>query len=127
MQDLAAKKCVACEGTETPLSREESEKLLQQLNSPDAPGSGPRQQRSSGLNGWTLSGDARWISKEFLFKDFTGAFAFAKKIADIAQVEGHHPDLQISWGKTTVELTTHAIKGLSENDFILAAKIDKLG
>ncbi len=51
---------------------------------------------------------------------------FVNKVADIAEAEGHHPDLAISWGKVTVELTTHAIKGLSENDFILSAKIDKI-
>ena|SRR3989344_6818524 len=106
--DLAQKKCVACEGGTAPLGRDESQTLLKQVN------------------GWTLSGDVRWISKEFKFDDFAKAFAFAKKIADIAEEEGHHPDLQISWGKTTVELTTHAIKGLSENDFIIAAKIDKI-
>ncbi|MEY4747226.1 MAG: hypothetical protein RLZZ416_275 [Candidatus Parcubacteria bacterium] len=108
MQDLAAKNCVACKSGQSPLSRDEAEALMKQLI------------------GWTLSGDARWISKEFKFKDFAEAFTFAKKIADIAEKEGHHPDLQISWGKTTAELTTHAIKGLSESDFILAAKIDKL-
>ena len=107
--DLAQKKCVACESTRAPLVRDEAQILLKQLNA------------------WTLSGDARWISKEFKFKDFAEAFAFSKKIADIAEEEGHHPDLQISWGKTTVELTTHNIKGLSENDFIIAAKIDKIG
>ena len=106
--DLSQKKCVACETGTPPLTRDEAQVLLKQLNA------------------WTLSGDARWISKEFKFDDFTKAFAFARKIADIAEEEGHHPDLQISWGKTTVELTTHNIKGLSENYFILASKIDKI-
>jgi len=106
--DLAQKKCVACESGMPPLSRDEAQILMKQLS------------------GWTLSGDARWISKEFKFKDFAEAFGFAKKIADIAEEEGHHPDLQISWGKTIVELTTHNIKGLSENDFIIAAKVDKI-
>jgi len=108
MTELAQKKCVACEGTETPLNRTEAEILLKQLS------------------GWTLSGDARWISKEFKFPDFKGAMSLADKIGAVAESEGHHPDLQISWGKLVVELTTHAIKGLSENDFILAAKIDEL-
>jgi 4a-hydroxytetrahydrobiopterin dehydratase len=106
--DLAQKKCVACEGGMPPLTRDEAQILLKQIT------------------GWTLSGDSRWISKEFTFKHFKETFAFAGKIAKIAEEEGHHPDLQISWGKMVVELTTHAIKGLSENDFILAAKIDKI-
>jgi 4a-hydroxytetrahydrobiopterin dehydratase len=106
MIDLAQKKCVACEGTEAPMSREEAGVLLKQLN------------------GWILSGDARWISKEFKFKNFKEALEFTDKVGAIAEEEGHHPDIQLSWGKVVVELTTHAIKGLSENDFILAAKID---
>lgn len=106
---LATKKCIPCEVGTKPLEREAAQNLLKELK------------------GWTLSGDNRWISKEFKFKDFAEAFSFAAKIAKIADEEGHHPDLQISWGKTVVELTTHAIKGLSENDFILAAKVDALG
>ena len=78
------------------------------------------------IDGWTLSGDARWISKEFKFKDFKEALAFTDRVGAIAESEGHHPDIQFGWGKATIELTTHAIKGLSENDFILAAKIDKI-
>lgn len=106
MSELADKKCVACEGGTAPLNRTEAEILLKQLKE------------------WRLSGDARWISKEFKCSDFAGAIAFTNKIADIAESEGHHPDLQISWGKVVIELTTHAIKGLSQNDFIIAAKID---
>ncbi len=105
---LAEKHCVPCEGGAIPLSKKEAEILLKQLN------------------GWTLSGDARWISKEFKFKDFKEALAFTDKVGSIAEAEDHHPDIQLSWGKVVVELTTHAIKGLSENDFILAAKIDAM-
>ena len=108
MTELAQKKCVACEGTEAPLNREEADILLKQLK------------------GWTLSGDVRWISKEFKFKNFKEALEFTDKVGAIAEREGHHPDIQLSWGKAVIELTTHAIKGLSENDFILAAKIDTL-
>ncbi|HTR18695.1 MAG TPA: 4a-hydroxytetrahydrobiopterin dehydratase [Candidatus Paceibacterota bacterium] len=108
MTELAQKKCVACEGTETPFTKEEADVLMKQLN------------------GWTLSGDVRWISKEFKFKNFREALQFTDKVGAIAEEEGHHPDIQLSWGKVIVELTTHAIKGLSENDFILAAKIDSL-
>lgn len=108
MTELAQKKCIACEGTETPLNKEEAQVLMKQLN------------------GWTLSGDARWISKDFRFKDFKEALAFVNTVGAIAEEEGHHPDIQLSWGKVSIELTTHAIKGLSENDLILAAKIDLL-
>ena len=106
--ELSQKKCVACESGTPPMNRAEAETLVKQLK------------------GWTLSGDRQWISKEFSFKDFAEAMAFGNKVADIAEAEGHHPDLQIRWGKAVVELTTHAIRGLSENDFILAAKIDTI-
>jgi 4a-hydroxytetrahydrobiopterin dehydratase len=108
MSELAQKKCVACEGGVAPLNRTEAEILMKQLQE------------------WRLSGDARWISKEFTFKDFAEAISFTNKVAAIAEEQGHHPDLQVSWGKVIVELTTHAIKGLSENDFIIAARIDEL-
>ena len=78
------------------------------------------------LSGWALARDFKNISKQFKFRDFVGAMEFANKITPIAESEGHHPDLYIGWGKVRVELTTHAIGGLSENDFILAAKIDTL-
>lgn len=107
--DLAQKKCIACEGDVPPLNRVEAEVLMKQLNA------------------WTLSGDGKWLSKEFTFKDFKEALRFTNAVGALAESEGHHPDLQLSWGKAVVELTTHAIKGLSENDFILAAKIDKIG
>ena len=78
------------------------------------------------LNDWTLAKDFKKISKKFTFKNFAQAMEFANKITPIAESEGHHPDLSIGWGRVEVELTTHAIGGLSENDFILAAKIDKI-
>ena len=109
MSDLAEQKCVACEGGTMPLNRTEGEILLKQLKD------------------WRLSGDARWISKQFKFKDFKEALEFTNKVGEIAESEGHHPDIQLSWGSVVIELTTHAIKGLSQNDFIIAAKIDKLG
>jgi len=108
MADLAQKKCVACEGFETPFVREEAVVLLKQVKN------------------WKLADDAKSISKEFTFKNFADALSFANKVGAIAEDEGHHPDLAVSWGKVGVFLTTHAIKGLSENDFILAAKIDEL-
>lgn len=106
MSELAEKKCVACEGGVAPLNRTEGEILLKQLKE------------------WRLSGDARWISKQFKFKDFKEALEFTNKVGEIAESEGHHPDIQLSWGTVVIELTTHAIKGLSQNDFIIAAKVD---
>lgn len=106
--DLSQKRCVPCEGGVAPFSRPESEGLLKQTS------------------GWSLSKDAKKISRTFKFKDFSEAMQFANKVAAVAEAEGHHPDLHISWGKVIAELTTHAIEGLSENDFILAAKIDRV-
>lgn len=106
--DLAQKRCVACESGTMPLFRQDAEEFLKQIT------------------GWTLAPDARKISKQFKFKNFLEAIAFANKITPIAEAEGHHPDLSIGWGRVGVELTTHAIGGLSENDFILAAKIDRI-
>ncbi len=106
--DLTKKKCVPCEAGMPPLTKEEAEKLMQQVK------------------GWHLAGDAKHISKEFKFENFLEAMAFANKITAVAEAEGHHPDLSIGWGRVGVELSTHAIKGLSENDFILAAKIDAI-
>ena len=76
---------------------------------------------------WMLIDEARLLAKSFRFKDFKATMEFVNKVAAIAEEEGHHPDLTISYGSATVELMTHAIGGLSENDFIVAAKIDKLG
>ena len=108
MSDLAQKKCVACEGGAAPLNAIEAEVLLKQVKN------------------WSLSPDAKKLSKEFKFKNFADALAFVNEVGAIAEQEGHHPDISLSWGKVFIELTTHAIGGLSENDFILAAKIDLL-
>jgi 4a-hydroxytetrahydrobiopterin dehydratase len=75
---------------------------------------------------WTIAADSKSIWREFPFKGFADGMAFANKIAILADEENHHPNLTVSWGKVLVELSTHAIGGLSENDFILAAKIDQL-
>jgi 4a-hydroxytetrahydrobiopterin dehydratase len=106
--DLAQKRCVPCEGGVFPLARQESEPLLKQVKD------------------WKLADDALSIAKEFKLKNFAEALAFTNKIGAVAEEEGHHPDLTVSWGKVGVSLSTHAIGGLSENDFILAAKIDTL-
>ncbi len=104
--DLAQKRCVACEGGAQPMTSMEAEAMF------------------SHVKDWILSPDSKNISKQFKFKNFKDAMMFANKIGDIAESEGHHPDLLIGWGRVGVELSTHAIKGLSENDFIIAAKID---
>ena len=105
---LVEKHCVPCEAGTMPLMKPAAEELLKQVQ------------------GWALSPDARNISKKFTFKNFAEAMGFANKILPVAEAENHHPKLSISWGKVGVEISTHAISGLSENDFILAAKIDQL-
>lgn len=109
MSDLAKKKCVPCEGNVPPLTPEAAMELHTQLN-PE----------------WHVIDDAHMLTRHFTFKDFAETMAFVNKVATIAEDEGHHPDLTVSYGGATVELMTHAIGGLSENDFIVAAKIDEL-
>ncbi len=106
--DLTNKHCVPCEGGVFPLAGHDIEPFLKEV---------PH---------WKLSEDKLSISREFIFKDFADALSFVNKIGVVAEAEGHHPNLTLSWGKVGVSLTTHAIGGLSENDFILAAKIDAL-
>lgn len=100
--------CVPCEGGVEPMGDEEIEKYLSLLKS-----------------NW-VSNDSKSISKEFKFKDFKQAMSFVNKAADIAEEQGHHPDMNISYKKVVVVLTTHAINGLSINDFIMASKIEIL-
>ena len=78
------------------------------------------------VNGWDLADDAKSISKEFEFKDFKEAMAFINKVAEVAEEQQHHPDIYCFYNKVKLELSTHAIKGLSNNDFIIAARINKL-
>lgn len=106
MSDLSQKHCVPCEGGAKPLSLVRAKELLKQVS------------------GWAPGEDGKWIVKQFKFSNFAEAMDFANKITPIAEREGHHPDVHVSYGKVVVELSTHAIKGLSENDFILASKID---
>ncbi len=75
---------------------------------------------------WVLSDDGRRITRHFPFKDFKSALAFANQIGELAESEWHHPDLIVAWGRVEALLTTHSVKGLTENDFIMAAKIDLL-
>lgn len=106
--DLAQKKCVPCEGGTMPLTIQELETLMKELAN------------------WKLSSDAKKISRHFTFKNFAEALSFTNKVGACAEAEGHHPDLTLGWGRVGIELTTHAIGGLSVNDFIVAAKIDKI-
>lgn len=105
---LARKTCTPCRGGIPPLTRAEAEELRAQA--PE----------------WALLDEATRIERRFRFPDFAQAFAFVNRVADLAEEEGHHPDITFGWGYTTVSLFTHKIKGLHENDFIMAAKIDEL-
>ncbi len=109
MTELTAKHCVPCEGGIDPLERAAAEALLAQLH-----------------GDWTLTDDAREIRREFTFKGFYKTMGFVNAVAWIANSEGHHPDLEVGWGRCLVRYTTHAVDGLTENDFICAAKIDAL-
>lgn len=106
---LIQKHCVPCEGGMPPLDHEYVQKYAAQV--PD----------------WKVSGDEKNITREFVFKDFTEVMKFLNAVADIANAEDHHPNVYIyDFNKIRFELTTHAMGGLSENDFILAAKIDQV-
>lgn len=104
--DLTKKKCIPCEAGTPPLQKAKVEELLKEIPS------------------WALK--EGHLYKKFKFKDFKAAMEFVNKIAGIAEHEGHHPDFCVHYSKVEVELWTHAISGLSENDFIVAAKIDKI-
>ncbi|MBI1967165.1 MAG: 4a-hydroxytetrahydrobiopterin dehydratase [Gemmatimonadetes bacterium] len=75
---------------------------------------------------WTLSDDAKQLSRTFTFKDFKQAMAFVNRVADVAEAEQHHPDFAIHWNRVELVLWTHSIGGLHENDFVMAAKINRL-
>ncbi|MBS0271693.1 MAG: 4a-hydroxytetrahydrobiopterin dehydratase [Proteobacteria bacterium] len=102
---LVNKSCSPCQGGVPPLEEKNIKRLLQELG-----------------NKWSLN-ETDHLYKEYLFKDFREAMAFANRVTEIAEKEAHHPDLKISWGVCTVEIWTHKINGLTESDFILAAKI----
>ncbi len=105
---LVTKTCTPCRGGVPPLTREEAERYLAETP------------------GWSLSDDATKIERRFKLKNFAAAQALAQRIGDLAEQEGHHPDICYGWGYCRVELQTHKIKGLHENDFIMAAKISEL-
>ena len=109
MSKLSKKRCVPCEGGVKPLTETEARKLMPELE-----------------QDWMLIDSGHMLARTFNFKDFVQTMKFVNKVAEIAEQEQHHPDLSISYNVLSIELTTHAIEGLSENDFILAAKIDEI-
>jgi len=80
----------------------------------------------SQVSGWTLEEETKGIRREFRFRNFADAIRFAWQVGEISEAEGHHPDLSVGWGYCTVRFRTHSIRGLHENDFIMAAKVDRL-
>lgn len=106
--DLAEKSCTPCRGGVPPLTRDAAEAYRRQA--PD----------------WALADDAGRIERTYRFANFRDAFAFVERAAALAEVEGHHPDISFGWGYATVSLRTKKIKGLHENDFIMAAKLDRI-
>ena len=107
--DLLERKCKPCEGGVEPLSTDQASELMSALHSD-----------------WQLSDAGKYISREFQFTGFGRTIAFANAVAWIASTEGHHPEMTINYGTCLVRYTTNAIAGLSDNDFICAAKIDRL-
>ncbi len=106
-RDLTDKTCTPCQGGAAPMAAADAERHMGQI--PD----------------WTLMDDGRRIERTWRFKDFAQAFELVKTASDLAEAEGHHPDITFGWGYATVSLYTHKIDGLHENDFILAAKLDR--
>jgi 4a-hydroxytetrahydrobiopterin dehydratase len=107
MTELAAKQCVPCRGGVPPLKGAELAALHQQLPS------------------WKVV-DEHHLEKSFPFPDFVQALAFTNRVGQLAEEQGHHPDIYLTWGRVDIKIWTHKIDGLTESDFILAAKIDKL-
>jgi 4a-hydroxytetrahydrobiopterin dehydratase len=107
MTDLASKKCVPCRGGVPALKGDELASLHKQVE------------------GWEVV-EEHHIKKTFMFPDFQQALAFVNKVGELAEEQGHHPDIYLAWGKVEVTTWTHAIDGLTESDFILAAKTDRL-
>ena len=111
MSDLKDKKCTPCEGGVIPFDISEIHKYQKKVD------------------GWDILKDINenfFLSKKFNFNNFIESQKFINKVSEISENEGHHPDIIFGWGYAEIKVTTHAIEGLSENDFILAAKIDQL-
>jgi 4a-hydroxytetrahydrobiopterin dehydratase len=107
MSGLAARDCVPCKGGVPPMTAAEIEKLLPEIG------------------GWEASGSHHLV-KTYAFKNFAEALAFVDRVGAMAEVQWHHPDMHLAWGKVTVEIWTHKIDGLTESDFVFAAKCDGL-
>jgi 4a-hydroxytetrahydrobiopterin dehydratase len=107
MSDLAAKQCVPCRGGVPPLEGAELETLLGRLG-----------------NGWRVV-DGHHLEKEYRFKDFREALDFTVRVGALAEEQQHHPDIHLAWGKVRLTIWTHKIDGLTESDFVLAAKADQ--
>ncbi|HEU4579989.1 MAG TPA: 4a-hydroxytetrahydrobiopterin dehydratase [Polyangiaceae bacterium] len=104
--DLASKTCVPCRGGVPPLSMDVASRLMEQLD------------------GWQF--EQGHLAKSYYFPDFASALEFVNKIGTISEQQGHHPDIYMTWGKVSLEIWTHKIDGLTESDFILAAKFDEI-
>ncbi|MDQ2973858.1 MAG: 4a-hydroxytetrahydrobiopterin dehydratase [Acidobacteriota bacterium] len=107
MSNLATRDCVPCRGGVPPLKGDEIKKIL------------------SGLQGWDVVNEHH-LRKEYKFKNFKETQTFVNKVGDLAEEQGHHPDICFGWGRAEITIWTHKIDGLTESDFILAAKIDML-
>ncbi|HEX9730225.1 MAG TPA: 4a-hydroxytetrahydrobiopterin dehydratase [Gemmatimonadales bacterium] len=105
---LDERACVPCKGGVPPLAEDTISGLLQQVH-----------------EGWAVV-DGHHLQRRFAFSNFADALAFTNRVGAVAEAEGHHPDIFLTWGKVRIEIWTHAIDGLTESDFILAAKIDRL-
>jgi 4a-hydroxytetrahydrobiopterin dehydratase len=108
MSDLAQKECVACKGDGPPLPRDELDRLAQQL-----------------AEGWRVLHEHH-LEREFKFANFRQALAFTNRVGELAEAQNHHPDIYLAWGKVKLTLWTHKIDGLTESDFVFAAKVDQL-
>ena len=105
VSELASKECVPCRGGVPPLPPDQTAELLRQIE------------------GWSVENNHH-ITRTYEFPDFVQALAFVNQVGAIAEEQGHHPDIYLTWGKVRVDIWTHKIDGLTESDFILAAKID---
>jgi 4a-hydroxytetrahydrobiopterin dehydratase len=109
MADLAQRRCEPCEGGVAPLTRAAADELLLRLDP-----------------AWVLDDHAASLRREFTFRDFYRTMSFVNAVAHVANIEDHHPDLEVGYNVCRVRYSTHAIGGLSENDFICAAKLDQI-
>jgi 4a-hydroxytetrahydrobiopterin dehydratase len=107
-ETLAEKKCTSCRGGIPPLTHEEGKRFQSQTPN------------------WELRDGGHRIERTFRFRNFQEALGFARNVGDLAETEGHHPDVSFGWGYATISLRTKKIKGLHENDFIMASKIDRM-